>query len=192
MPPDFPIQVNEENRTVTVAPGITQRALLEYLAAYTHWKEPSGWTLPAFSWFIDQTIAGAVATATHGSSLRWGSVSSQVRGLKVVLANGTTLELKSPEENPHLWRALGVSVGRLGVIIEVTLRIVPATPVTRTSRNITFDQFVGEVYKVQEEYKAAKAKKDTEGMKAALAPLDEAAVSNRRDRKVAWFNNNKI
>lgn len=37
-----------------------------------------GYTLPAYSWFLDQTIAGAVATATHGSSLVHGSLSSQV------------------------------------------------------------------------------------------------------------------
>lgn len=174
MPPDFPIQVNETASTVTVAAGISQRAVLEYLAAYTHWTEPAGWTLPAFSWFIDQTIGGAIATATHGSSLRWGSLSSQVRGLKIILANGTTLELKSPDENPHLWRALGVSVGRLGVITEVTLRIVPATPVTRTSRKVKFDQFVDELFEIQEEYKSDKTKNDTDGMKTALAPLDEA------------------
>lgn len=40
-------------------------------------KAPQGYTLPAFSWFIDQTIGGAVATATHGSSLRHGSLSNQ-------------------------------------------------------------------------------------------------------------------
>ena len=75
----------------------------------------------------------AVATGTHGSSLTWGSLSSQIRGLKIILANGTLLTLESPEENQHLWKALGVSVGRLGIITELTLRIVPASPVTRTS-----------------------------------------------------------
>ena len=40
-------------------------------------KAPQGYTLPAFSWFIDQTIGGAVATATHGSSFLHGSLSNQ-------------------------------------------------------------------------------------------------------------------
>lgn len=35
-----------------------------------------GWTLPTYPYFIDQTIAGAVATATHGSSTKIGSLSS--------------------------------------------------------------------------------------------------------------------
>lgn len=33
-----------------VAAGITQRVLLDYLAEYKYWKQPSGWTLPAFTW----------------------------------------------------------------------------------------------------------------------------------------------
>lgn len=37
-----------------------------------------------------QTIGGAVSTGTHGSSLKWGSLSNQVVELHTVLANGTT------------------------------------------------------------------------------------------------------
>jgi FAD/FMN-containing dehydrogenase len=176
IPTDFPIRVDEDNATVTVAAGITQRMLFEYLGNYTHWKEPRGWAIPAYSWFIDQTVGGAVSTGTHGSTLRWGSISSQVRGLKVILANGTLLELNSPEENPHLWKALGVSVGRLGVIVEVTLRIVPAEDVTRTSHQTTYNEYVDQLFTVQEAYKAALEKNDTEAITAALAMLDESAA----------------
>lgn len=42
-------------------------------------KAPLGYTLPAFPWYIDQTVGGAVATGTHGSSLQFGSLSSQAR-----------------------------------------------------------------------------------------------------------------
>jgi len=34
----------------------------------------------AFSFLIDQTVGGAVATGTHGSTLQHGSLSSQARG----------------------------------------------------------------------------------------------------------------
>jgi len=175
IPDDFPIQVNEEDATVTVAAGITQRMLFEYLGNYTHWKEPLGWAIPAYSWYIDQTVGGAVATGTHGSSLRWGSISSQVRGLKVILANGTLLELNSPSDNPHLWKALGVSVGRLGVITEVTLRIVPAEDVTRTSHKITLHEYVEELFEAQEAYKSALQSNDPEAITAALSMLDETS-----------------
>ena len=41
-------------------------------------KSPLGYSLPAFPWYIDQSIGGALATGTHGSSFRYGSLSSQV------------------------------------------------------------------------------------------------------------------
>ena len=176
IPADFPIQVNEDNATVTVAAGITQRMLFEYLGNYTHWKEPRGWAVPAYSWFIDQTVGGAVSAGTHGSTLRWGSLSSQVRGLKVVLANGTMLELNSPADNPHLWKALGVSVGRLGVITEVTLRIVPAEDIVRTSQELTFSQYVDQLVEAQDAYKAALSKNDSAAITAALAMIDESSM----------------
>jgi hypothetical protein len=176
IPEDFPIQVDEENATVTVAAGITQRMLFEYLDKYVHWKEPLGWTIPAYSWFIDQTVGGACATGTHGSSLRWGSISSQVRGLKVILANGTMLELNSPNDNPHLWKALGVSVGRLGVTTEVTLRIVPNEDVTRTSQKLTYNQYVEQVFEAQVAYTSAFQSKNPEAITAALAMLDESSA----------------
>ena len=53
-PPGFPIVVDEERRTVTVAAGVPQRMLLDYLAEYRMGKQPDGWSLPAYSWFVDQ------------------------------------------------------------------------------------------------------------------------------------------
>ena len=63
-----------------------------------------------------------MATASHGSSMKYGSLSSQLRGLKLLVADGTVLEV-TPKSDPHLFRAAGVSVGRLGVLVEVTLKI---------------------------------------------------------------------
>lgn len=67
-----------------------------------------GWTLPAFPWFVYQTIGGAVATGSHGSSLKWGSLSSarQLLGLQVVTADGE-LQTFTPEENPFLFKVGG-------------------------------------------------------------------------------------
>jgi len=172
IPTDFPIQVNEDAATVTVAAGIPQRMLLNYLSEYRYWKEPAGWALPAFSWFIDQTIGGAVATGTHGSSMRWGSLSSQVKSMKVIIANGTLLDI-TPDEDIHLWRALGVSVGRLGVITELTMRIKPQQAVRRSLQELNFEEFAAQIKEVQEEYNSAKAAGDIDSQRRALAALDE-------------------
>jgi FAD/FMN-containing dehydrogenase len=83
-------------------------------------------------------MGGAVATGTHGSSMRWGSLSSQVRGFQMLLANGSLLELNDPAENLHLWRAASVSVGRLGVLTRLTMRIVPQQAVRRSLAEMDF------------------------------------------------------
>ncbi|XRB12283.1 FAD-binding PCMH-type domain-containing protein [Pseudoscourfieldia marina] len=123
------IIVDEENLTVLVDAGVKTRDLLNYLSEF---GDGSGYTLPAFSWFIDQTIGGAVATGTHGSSLEYGSFSSekQLLGVEMVLANGTLVNL-TPDTHPQLMRAARVSAGRLGVITKVKLRLVPEMRVRR-------------------------------------------------------------
>lgn len=72
-----------------------------------------------------QTISGAISTGTHGTGVRFGNLSTQVTALKLVTAAGDVLEL-SPERDPDAFKAAQVSLGALGVIAEVTLRVVPA------------------------------------------------------------------
>ena len=71
-----------------------------------------------------QTIAGAVLTGTHGSGAAFGSISTQVRGLELVLADGSVVQC-SATERPDLLEAARVSIGALGVITKVTLKCVP-------------------------------------------------------------------
>src|SRR5256885_1820049 len=66
-----------------------------------------------------QSIAGAISTATHGTGARLANISSQVRELTLVLADGSTL-VCSAEHDAELFRAARVGLGALGVIAEVT------------------------------------------------------------------------
>jgi len=72
-----------------------------------------------------QSISGAISTGTHGTGVNFGSLSTQVAGLTLVTASGEILEC-SPEHEPDVFKAAQVSVGTLGVIAKVTLRVVPA------------------------------------------------------------------
>jgi L-gulono-1,4-lactone dehydrogenase len=72
-----------------------------------------------------QTIAGAIATATHGTGATLRNISAQVAELTLVLADGSTLRC-APDADADVFRAGRVSLGALGVIAEVTLRCVPA------------------------------------------------------------------
>lgn len=72
-----------------------------------------------------QALAGAISTGTHGTGRTLGSLSSQVVGLRLVLANGDLLDC-SPEREPELFAAARLSLGALGVISRITLRVLPA------------------------------------------------------------------
>ena len=71
-----------------------------------------------------QQIAGAVATATHGSGTRYTSLSGAVRGLRLVTATGAVRDIG--EDDLDLLRAAQVAVGMLGVVTRVELAVTDA------------------------------------------------------------------
>ena len=68
------------------------------------------------------SIAGAIATATHGSGDRNGNLATAVSAIEVVSADGTLVRLKRGD--PDFAGAV-VHLGALGVITRVTLDVVP-------------------------------------------------------------------
>lgn len=72
-----------------------------------------------------QTLAGALATGTHGTGARFGTLATQVEGLRLVTPAGEVRELTA-EDDPDELAAARVSLGLLGVITEYTLRVEPA------------------------------------------------------------------
>ncbi len=103
---------------VRVQAGITIRELSRRLETY-------GLALENLGDIDVQSIAGAISTATHGTGARLRNISAQVAELTLVLADGSTL-VCSPERDEEVFRAARVGLGALGVIVEVTLRCVPA------------------------------------------------------------------
>jgi FAD-linked oxidoreductase len=84
-----------------------------------------GLALPTLSDVDVQSIAGAVATGSHGTGARVPGLSSQLRAIELVTADGRTLEI-SAAEGGERWRAAMVNLGTLGVMSEVTLAAEPA------------------------------------------------------------------
>ena len=85
-----------------------------------------------------QSIAGAISTGTHGTGVRFGSIATQVVGLTLVTASGEVIEC-SEHERPDIFKAAQVSLGALGVIASVTLRVVPAKRLRFVSRRERVD-----------------------------------------------------
>ncbi|MFG3419965.1 D-arabinono-1,4-lactone oxidase [Micromonospora sp. NPDC048063] len=115
---DTGVRVDVDRRLVTVPAGITLCALNDLLAAH-------GLALPNLGDIDAQTIAGAISTGTHGTGAAYGCLSTFVEALTLVTGTGEVLRC-SADENPDVFAAARVSLGALGVLVEVTLRCVDA------------------------------------------------------------------
>ncbi|GAC1425010.1 MAG: D-arabinono-1,4-lactone oxidase [Ktedonobacteraceae bacterium] len=110
-------EIDVEKGSVKVRGGTKLHALGEALLAYGLAQENLG--------DINvQSISGAISTGTHGTGISFGTLSTQVEGLTLITADGELLECSS-EHNPAIFKAALVSLGMLGVIAYVTLRVVP-------------------------------------------------------------------
>ena len=68
-----------------------------------------------------QTLAGATATATHGTGINFKCLSGYVTALRLVTPKGDVLDIDA-ESNPDLFAAARVSLGALGVISRMTVQ----------------------------------------------------------------------
>lgn len=72
-----------------------------------------------------QTISGAISTGTHGTGLAFGGLATQVVAATLVTGTGELLHV-SEAERPELLPAVQLGLGALGVLVDVTLQLVPA------------------------------------------------------------------
>src|SRR5690606_37005418 len=84
-----------------------------------------GLALPNLGDIDAQTIAGALATGTHGTGAASGGLATQVVGLTLVTGTGEVLRC-SETAHPEVFAAARVGLGALGVVTEVTLQCVDA------------------------------------------------------------------
>jgi len=78
----------------------------------------------------EQSLAGALATGTHGTGTRLPNLSGQLAAVELVTADGRELTIDGGDE----LLAARVSLGALGVIAAVTLRCVPAFRLRHTDK----------------------------------------------------------
>ncbi len=109
------LRMDRERALVTVQSGITLAELNEVLDLY-------GLALPNLGDIDHQTVAGALATGTHGTGARLGCLAAAVAGIELVTADGSVHAL-TPEDDG--FGPAQVSIGALGVVSSVTLQCVP-------------------------------------------------------------------
>lgn len=86
---------------------------------------------------LDQLIAGLISTGTHGLLQYHGLVLQQVVSLVVANSSGELVECSSVQ-NEKLFRAALLSLGKIGIITQVTLRTVPRYTIKLKQEIINF------------------------------------------------------
>ncbi|MDN5916776.1 MAG: FAD-binding protein [Pseudonocardia sp.] len=167
-PPSDPASVRVDGHRVSVPAGLTLRELNPLLWAH-------GLALPNLGDIDAQTVAGAISTGTHGTGAGYRGIAAQVRGLELVLADGSVLAC-SPEEYAELFSAARVGLGALGVLTNVTLATEPAFRLHAVETALPLARVLGEL----DELTAA-----NEHFEFYWFPHTDIAATKRNNRTVA-------
>ena len=141
-----PFELDEDARTVTVPGAAPYGAVAAFLQEH-------GWALHNLGSLPHISVAGATATGTHGSGDGNGVLSTAVRGIERIGADGelTWVQCGEPDFNGSV-----VALGALGVITRIRLAIEPTFDVTQqvytgVSWDVLleeFDEIMGAAYSV--------------------------------------------
>ena len=94
-----------------------------------------------------QSIAGATATGTHGTGVQLRNLSSQIKSVELMTADGSRVTLDEASD-PDGWRAARVSLGALGVVTALTLQTVPAFRLRGVDGPAPLEETLAQVHKL--------------------------------------------
>ncbi|HEX7730704.1 MAG TPA: FAD-binding protein, partial [Terracidiphilus sp.] len=126
------IAIDTKAETVTVGGGVSYGQLALVL-------DSKGYALHNLASLPHISVAGAIATATHGSGLNNGNLATAVTGLEIVTAEGKIAQLTREKDGDAFLGAV-VGLGALGVVTHVTLKLQPSYDVAQAVYlNLPFD-----------------------------------------------------
>ena len=111
------ITPTDDGALVTVFAGTRLHALNDAL-----WQR--GYAMANLGDIDVQSLAGATSTGTHGTGARFGGIATQIRGIEIVLADGSVVSA-SADENVELFEAGRLGLGAIGIISKISLACVP-------------------------------------------------------------------
>lgn len=115
-------EIDTDRGTVTVSGGSRYGDFAEQLDA-------AGLALPNLASLPHISVAGAIATATHGSGVQNQNLSAAVSGIEFVDGTGELRTLRRGDED---FAGAVVGLGALGLVTAVTLEAVPSFEVEQT------------------------------------------------------------
>lgn len=117
---DLPPALELDTAAATVKVGASMR--YAELGRRLHGK---GFALPNLASLPHISVAGSIATATHGSGDSNGNLATAVSALEMVTADGDLVSLDRDRDGDH-FQGVVVGLGALGIVVNVTLDVTPA------------------------------------------------------------------
>jgi xylitol oxidase len=128
---DGAIRIDPGAATVTVPGAVTYGALAPQLDA-------AGLAVPNLASLPHISVAGAVATATHGSGNHNPNLAAAVRSVTMVVADGTLVTRSRGDDG---FDGAVVALGALGIVTSLTLDVVPSFTIRQTVyENLALDR----------------------------------------------------
>ena len=126
------ITIDDKERVVTVGAGVSYGQLAPVIDA-------RGYALHNLASLPHISVAGAIATGTHGSGISNGNLATAVTALEIVTADGKIIHL-SREKDGETFLGAVAGLGALGVVTRVTLNLQPTFQVAQSVyQNLSFD-----------------------------------------------------
>ena len=110
------IDIDQKAQTVSLSGGVTYGDLIKTL-------NDEGVALHNLASLPHISVAGAMATATHGSGVTCGNLATAVAGLEMVTSSGEIIKVSRSESD---FDGIVVGLGAIGAVTRITLDVQPA------------------------------------------------------------------
>lgn len=128
------IEVNSEKRYVHAQGGVTLQRLHAALAAH-------GLAMINLGSISEQTLAGMLTTATHGTGADHKVLSTHVQAVRLLLADGTKV-ICSRDCYPDLFFATLCGLGSTGIILDVRMEVTLAFRLHEVQETFKIDDVI--------------------------------------------------
>lgn len=125
------VKLDTEKKLLTIQPGIKLWQINEYLAE-------NGFALANLGSIAEQSIAGAIATGTHGSGTNYKMLGDQLQSFKLIDGKGEK-HFIDRDKDYELFNTALVHLGALGIVTEITIKIVPSFQLHEKTEMVDFD-----------------------------------------------------
>lgn len=95
----------------------------------------------------DQTLAGIVTTASHGTGIKYGVMSTHVISLTILLADGSQIHC-SRNDHADLFAATTCGLGNTGLILNIELEVEPRFRLREDIDSGTFEDTLSNFHQI--------------------------------------------